>query len=159
MSISDLLREGTIFYINFWKKVIQTDTDQCWQWIGATQSQGYGSFSINGKTYLAHRISFIISQGEIPEGLCVLHHCDNRCCVNPSHLFLGTIKDNVQDMIIKGRRANRQLILSGERVYLLLELARNSDMNYKQIAGAFNISTYTVGSVINGKYPQLPLCI
>jgi hypothetical protein len=152
MSISDLLREGTIFYNNFWEKVIQTETDHCWEWIGATQSQGYGSFSINGKTYLAHRISYTICHGDIPEGLCVLHHCDNRLCVNPGHLFLGTNFDNIQDMVRKNRQShnttNRITKLNIDQVELMRRLYKGGGESYATLAKKFLVSKYSIGAVI-----------
>jgi hypothetical protein len=81
----------------------------CWEWQGTMKKNGYGIFQDrtregSGKQLQAHRFSFEIFHGEIPPGLLVCHHCDNPKCVNPEHLFLGTHKDNTQDMIRKGRQ-------------------------------------------------------
>ncbi len=86
----------------------------CWYWVGALGSAGYGRFHIQGSGHpgkwgLAHRLSWELHVGPIPEGLCVLHHCDVRNCVNPGHLFLGTKGDNARDCARKGRAANRKL--------------------------------------------------
>ena len=69
----------------------------CWEYIG------YGRLRANGKKVLAHRLSWKEHRGEIPKGLLVLHKCDNSCCVNPWHLFLGTQQDNIDNMVKKGR--------------------------------------------------------
>jgi len=86
----------------FWSKVQKTEN--CWLWMGARTKLGYGQRGgrKTGRRY-THRLSWEMRFGPIPEGLCVLHHCDNPPCVNPDHLFLGTKKDNTQDMIAKGR--------------------------------------------------------
>jgi hypothetical protein len=75
----------------------------CWLWTGGHNASGYGTTKIKANSYLAHRVSWTIHRGEIPEGLFVCHHCDNPPCVNPDHFFLGTKKDNTQDSIAKGR--------------------------------------------------------
>lgn len=100
------------FSNRFWSKVDMKD--DCWNWTGSLSKQGYGRFGINGRVNLAHRVAWTLYKGEIPKGMNVLHKCDNCSCVNPRHLFLGTQKDNIQDMFSKGRD-NRA---KGEKVTL-----------------------------------------
>jgi HNH endonuclease len=78
----------------------------CWLWLAAVKSQQQpqrGHFDLDDRTIGAHRAAWILYKGEIPNGLSVLHHCDNSLCVNPGHLFLGTQRDNMADMVQKGR--------------------------------------------------------
>ena len=76
----------------------------CWVWTGALAGKtGYGQFWLCGKNAHPHRVSYELYKGPVPEGLCVLHTCDNRACINPAHLFLGTYQDNHNDMHAKDR--------------------------------------------------------
>lgn len=86
----------------FWARV-DVVVGSCWVWTGAVGDHGYGRITEKGKRYRAHRMAWLINCGEIPEGLSVLHKCDNPSCVNPDHLFLGTQKVNIADGIQKGR--------------------------------------------------------
>lgn len=75
----------------------------CWLWSAATDRDGYGYFYFDGKQGKAHRFSYILHHGPIPEGLWVLHHCDTPGCVNPDHLYAGTSAQNIQDAIERNR--------------------------------------------------------
>lgn len=75
----------------------------CIEWTGLRIRRGYGQTSLHNRRIMAHRLAWIIANGPIPDGLCVCHRCDNPPCCNVEHLFLGTVKDNTQDMVAKGR--------------------------------------------------------
>ncbi len=87
----------------FWSKVTVGLPDECWEWQAGRTPAGYGRFSYNKKQWYAHRISWTLTYGAIPDGKHVLHRCDNTGCCNPSHLFIGTHLDNIHDRDEKGR--------------------------------------------------------
>lgn len=99
--MSPILLDLEIFESKFEK------TDGCWIWQGSLRNDGYGRFYIKPKYYGAHRIAYEIYKGEIPPTFVVRHRCDNPLCVNPQHLELGTRKDNVDDMYIRGRAPDK----------------------------------------------------
>jgi hypothetical protein len=96
----------------------------CWEWTGALNNKGYGKLCVNGKQIFAHRASYALHVGPIPPGSVICHLCDNPRCVNPDHLFAGTMLDNTRDMIAKGRAVHptkefcvRGHALSGANLY------------------------------------------
>lgn len=107
----------------FWDKVRKSES--CWDWIASVDRIGYGSFGFKGKTEKAHRVSFLLCKGDIPNGSCVLHKCDNRKCVNPEHLYLGDMKRNMKDKMERRRHHFQKVThcpkghpYSGDNLYL-----------------------------------------
>lgn len=126
----------------------------CWEWTGAKKAQGYGKINENGKQRNAHRVFWEMFYGPIEDGLVCCHVCDNRKCVNPSHLFLGTQADNLRDMTAKGRRASRPGMatvtakLSDADVLEIRRLADSGADNWSDVARKFGVSYGTISKVV-----------
>ncbi len=136
------------------KKVERIPEGGCWVWMGTTTVRGYGQLISNNRKHYAHRASYEAFIGEIPKGMHVCHACDNVYCVNPSHLFLGTQKQNLEDMAKKGRSTrgerNPMAKLSKEDVEDIKYLftAGNSD---SEISKEFGVCRQTINNIRNGK--------
>ncbi len=140
--------------VRFWAKVDIRCYNECWNWIAGKTEDGYGKFCYPDRytTTKAHRVSWIITNGVIIDNLCVLHKCDNRLCVNPNHLYLGTHSDNMRDMCAryKGRlgRTNR---FTANEVFDMRTLNSNG-VTQEAIANKFNVSRQYISSLISGKW-------
>ena len=126
----------------FWSKVLLGSG--CWEWQGSFRNS-YGQIRWeNGKFLYAHRLSWILNNGPIPKGLLVLHRCDNRKCVRPDHLFLGTHQENMDDMIAKDRQAKSdgqgQPITLTEDQVMEIRVMRQQGAVYREITKKFGIS-------------------
>lgn len=132
----------------FWKKVLKTDS--CWLWTGAKTPYGYGLFYPNGRKgnrVRAHRLMWELTFGVIPQEMSVLHKCDNTSCVNPDHLFLGNQRDNMHDMVQKGRHtkvsapgsSNGNSKLTEDTVIAIWQLLQDGERPL-HIAHRFNVT-------------------
>jgi hypothetical protein len=140
----------------FWSQVRKTDG--CWIWEGVQENIGYGRIREGGRSrkYLgAHRVGYQLRYGPIPIGLCVLHHCDNRLCVNPKHLFLGTRRDNHEDMMRKARNAfgeaHGSAKLTWEDVMEIRRLSRTGRFSQRQLGKEFRVSQTNIGSIVRDR--------
>lgn len=140
------------------EKHVVKNAEGCWGWNGAKHGFGYGLVRYRRKTIRAHRISWEIANGPIPKGIHVLHHCDNPPCSNPSHLFLGTNRDNMLDKVRKGRQyrplaAHTALQpirkLNIDQV-MTIKSIRASGESLRSIAREFSVSPSNIGKIVHG---------
>ena len=127
----------------FWKKV--NKTEGCWEWTGKLD-EGYGKFSLQRRVMRTHRFSWELHNGPIPVGIKVCHQCDNRSCVRPDHLFLGTDQDNLGDATSKGRMKKK---LFPHEVVEIMKLV-SSGVPAQEIADRFKISRHGIQSIKYG---------
>lgn len=139
----------------------------CWLWTGGKGGNGYGYLAVDGKTVSAHRVSYEMHNGPIPDddsyhGMCVCHKCDTPLCVRPDHLFLGTIKDNADDMLAKGRHKTgkkkptvikfyREQPLTASEVRRIRNLYSDGKYTQKALAEIFGLTKSAIKAIVNRK--------
>ena len=144
------------FEERFWAKVDKRGPDECWEWT-AVKSRGYGQIWRDGRMILATHAIWEINHEPVPNGFNICHKCDNPSCVNPNHLFLGTQKDNIRDMVRKGRNPNRRgeknpvSKLTESQVVKIKRLHAGGIKNYPKLASMFGVSKYAVANLFNGR--------
>jgi hypothetical protein len=132
------LRERLDFYTD--------KRSDCWEWTGYRNNSGYGRLMVGNQAMFAHRLTYEMQNGSIPDGLCVLHKCDNRGCVNPDHLFLGNRSDNNADMLAKGREVVLKGVFHGRAKLTDVQVLaiRQSQAPPLDMASQFGVSLSTV---------------
>ena len=143
----------------FFAKVSKPTHTSCWKWTGAKDIRGYGLLRINGKAVLAHRLAYEFFKGSIKVGYCICHHCDVRHCVNPDHLFQGTMADNNRDRATKGRNAcgerngRHRTRRTGDKISLAdAEFIRSSSLLQRELAQMFGISQGYISFIRSEKW-------
>jgi hypothetical protein len=143
------------FYTKF-----QKVSSGCWEWIAGLNNKGYGLYYINQEKIYAHRYSYIIHKGVIPEKMCVLHKCDNTICINPSHLWLGTQSENMKDAAKKGRMDKikknkgedvKNSVLTNEKVKEIKIKLKNGEIGVK-LAKEYGVTKTTIYQIKHGKW-------
>lgn len=152
----------------FWSKVQSGSAEECWPWTGRLMRNGYGvidragALTTNGRRrpVLAHRTALELSGVAVPGDLCVCHRCDNPRCCNPAHLFLGTAKDNIDDMNHKGRgsappvrvgSANNKAKLSAEQVVAIREEYARGGISMRKLAAKYSVTFAPIQLILSGK--------
>lgn len=141
--------------VRFWKHVNKDGPSGCWLWTGC-RSHGYGYINAGPGTVAkrANRVSWEIHNGPVPPGLSVCHSCDNPACVNPAHLFLGTQKENADDMMAKGRHFRGESAphtkLTEDDVRTIRQLCADG-AKHQDVASIFKIARTSVGAIVNRK--------
>lgn len=139
-----------------WSKTAITDENSCWEW-KAHKVKGYGRIRFRGDSIGAHRLAYILTFGQIPDELDVLHSCDNPGCVNPKHLFLGTHTENMQDMLNKGRgrkalgEDNGLSKLTPDQVLYIRERYATGQTSHRKLAKEMGITRNAVFCILNRK--------
>lgn len=147
------MRKNTIE--DFWKLVDKTTTPNgCWEWLGQCQPKmPYGRYTLSGKFWTAHRLSYTLVKGSIPQGLIVLHSCDNPKCCRPEHLSLGTKADNAKDRDTKQRQArgitNGSTKLTEQDVLDIRNMPYGNRGDNKRIRLKYNLDKTTVQKIVN----------
>ena len=135
----------------FWSEVDRRSPGECWPWVGYRDSFGYGVFKHRGVKLRANRVALELSGTDIPDGFMACHHCDQPECVNPDHLFVGSHRDNMDDMAGKGRaprgeRSGNAKLTAGQVAEI-----RESDLTAPPLARRFGVSETTIRAIRSKK--------
>jgi hypothetical protein len=138
----------------FWPKVDKRSSNECWNWLAYLDKDGYGNFNINSASRRAHRVAYVLANRVLKTSLLVCHSCDNPSCVNPAHLWAGTDRQNIDDMITKSRTLtgtrNPKAKLTKNKVRHILKLSQRG-MFGTDIAKTIGCNRRTISSILTGK--------
>ena len=143
----------------FWNNMDLSDLRGCWPWMAGHFTKGYGCVWLDDKAVRTHRVVWELIYGPIPEGLQVLHSCDNRPCCNPEHLFLGTNQDNVDDRTRKGRgkrpdqvgEKNPSVKLNEENVKEIYNLYKTGYFSQEELGISFGVTSSNIRHILEGR--------
>lgn len=134
----------------FWDKVIIGKPNECWKWTAGVDKDGYGRFQLNGSSFRATRISYTIKDKD-PKELCVCHSCDNPSCVNPDHLWIGTMQDDMDDCVKKDRQAKGEEQGSSKLTVEQVRKIIKSNELHEILARRYGVARGTITRIKTGK--------
>lgn len=129
------------------------DDNGCLIWQGAIKSNGYGNVVVEGKTWTAHRLSYTWAKGPVPRDARVLHSCDARACIEPSHLHVGSARLNSREMVLRGRYRGPAKLSPAQRACALVEVASGESQGV--VAHRWGVSQATISNIVRGKHTAL----
>lgn len=144
----------------FWDKVDVREEDDCWNWLHAKSSKGYGQIKIHYVQYVATRVCYFMHHEAFDDRLLICHHCDNPSCVNPKHLWLGDAKQNAEDRDSKGRYVIGDLPvgedhfsakLTDEKVLQIRCLYEIGGYSHRELGNMFGVAKETVSALLQGR--------
>lgn len=137
----------------FWSKVAIKEQDECWLWTASKDRKGYGWFGVKGnKVTRAPRFALMLKLGRgLGKRECALHHCDNPSCVNPKHLFVGTISDNNLDKIRKGRSSGPYPKMSQVKINQLVKMHKTRQWTQRQLGEIFGLHQGQISRILNAR--------
>jgi hypothetical protein len=130
--------------------------EDCWEWTGAVNRDGYGRYNMDGRGHMAHRLAWVAAGNELPPGMVLMHSCDNPPCCNPAHLSVGTSAENTADKVRKDRHAKGEgiaaSILTAEQVIEIRSRYQFRRMTYKMLASEYRVCKDTIQKAVRGIY-------
>jgi hypothetical protein len=139
----------------FWGKVSKGSNNECWIWNSAINGSGYGSIKVNHKVFGAHCFSYLLNKGEIPNNLVIRHICNNKLCVNPNHLSIGTAFENVHDTISQGRNCrgadSKTSKLKESDIIQIRDIYSKTKVSQAKLAKVFGVSKGVICRIITGQ--------
>lgn len=154
MPIGVYLHKRRPLAVRLWSKIEKQEPEKCWPWLSCRDKRGYGVINSGGcglRTF-AHRVVWMLTHGAIPQGMCVLHRCDNPPCCNPAHLFLGTKADNLRDAAEKGRmprgEAHWRAKLTECDVREIRQQYAAGNISQRKLAKMFHVSEERIHSIV-----------
>lgn len=144
MNVQDYIKAAD----RFWGKVdLGVSDDDCYIWTASRNKKGYGTIGIGGKTCLSHRVAWVFKHGSIPDGMLICHRCDEPACVNWRHLWIGTNRDNLDDMLKKGRSRHGENHIDAKLTERNVLAIRDDSRSLRQLSKVYGVGYGVIGQI------------